>query len=315
LRNIAAAGVFHACGFFHWSQLPALMTSFMQIKLMGNATLSIHTTSTNKTKYDTTANSTPATDAMSKAMALNLADWHTSSIKHFGVQSYYTDSLWWRRPGHAPIYLGALIHDAETPDEELFAELEAVKDVWGVQNFGLYDCFGTRDLTKIGFTRAVKNPWYLRSPAPAPALNLPEGLSIEIARTAEQIADFERASWEGFEEPDNPEEAFRDRQPFIWHPAGTLEDEGMYYLNARLDGKVVAGVIIHTTKDMMGVYGISTLMRYRRRGYASALMRFAAGLRLDLPMNVFPDPVSLPIYSVLGFERAGEIAIWNSKAD
>jgi predicted acetyltransferase len=104
------------------------------------------------------------------------------------------------------------------------------------------------------------------------------------------------------------------REAFSQHPARTLEDAGMYYLNARLEGKVVAGVIIHTTEDMLGVYGISTLMRYRRRGYASALMRAALALRPDLPMSVFPDPDSLPIYSVVGFERAGEIAIWKSSA-
>jgi GNAT superfamily N-acetyltransferase len=280
-------------------------------------------------------------------MALNLADWQRSSIQHFGIQSFYTNSLWWRQPGGSGIYLGALIYDAQTPDDETFAELQAVEKHWGAEAFGVYDCWGTRDLTKIGFRRVVKNPWYLRPPGIAPALDLPEGLSIEIATTPQQLADFERASWEGFEEPDDPEEAFRGRQAFSQHPAGTLssppqvaadstymppqvaadstymppqvaaniiESTRMYYLNARLDGEVVAGVIIHATQDMMGVYGISTLPRFRRRGYASALMRAAVALRPDLPMSVFPDPDSLPIYSVLGFERAGEIAIWNSSA-
>ena len=65
----------------------------------------------------------------------------------------------------------------------------------------------------------------------------------------------------------------------------------MYYLNARLEGEVVAGVIIHTTEDMLGVYGISTLMRYRRRGYASALMRAALALRPDLPMMSSPTRI------------------------
>lgn len=271
--------------------------------------MSTHNLNTNSTEY-----TTPANDTMSKAMALNLADWHIASVKHDGIASYYTDSLWWRCPGSSGIYLGAIIHDGATADEETFAELRAVKDLWGAQSFGVYDCWGTRDLSEIGFHFIVKNPWYLRPPAPAPALNLPAGVTIEIAKTLQQLADFEWATWEGFEEPADAEEAFRGRQTFSQHPAGTLEEEGMYYLNARLDGKVVAGVIIHRTVDMMGVYGISTLIPYRRRGYASALMRFAVALRPDLPMSVFPDPVSVPVYSVLGFARAGEIAIWNSQA-
>jgi hypothetical protein len=285
---------------------------------MGNATLTIHdpghSPSTHPTEYTLSEDVSPEDDSMSKAMALNLADWHVASIKYDGVQSYCTDSLWWRRPGSSGIYLGALIHNQQIADEETFAELQAVKGVWGEQNFGIYDCWGTRDLSQIGFRFVVRNPWYLRSPAPAPALNLPAGLTIEIAKTPQQLADFEWATWDGFEEPVDAEEAFRGRQTFSQHPVGTLEEEGMYYLNARLDGKVVASVIIHRTQDMMGVYGISTLIPYRRRGYASALMRFAVGLRADLPMSVFPDPVSLPVYSVLGFKRAGEIAIWNSLA-
>jgi hypothetical protein len=272
---------------------------------------------------DTTRNHTTT-----QPMALNLADWHRSSIQHFGVESDYTRSLWWRQAGGSGIYLGALIYDAQTPDDETFAELQEVESAWAPQGFWIYDCWGTRDLSSINFKQVVKNPWYLRPAGAAPALNLPEGLSIEIVKTPQQLADFERASWEGFEEPENAEEAFRGREAFSQHPAQTLEDAGMYYLNARLAGEVVAGVIIHTTTeplswlrqprqnigDMMGVYGISTLMRHRRRGYASALMRAALALRPELPMCVFPDPDSLTIYSVVGFERAGEIAIWKSTA-
>ena len=251
---------------------------------------------------------------LTRAMALNQDDWHTSSVQHFGVASYYTDTLWWRQPGGSGIYLGAAIHDAELPDAEVLADLAVVQAAWGGQGFAVYDFWGTRDLAAAGFRRMVKNPWYLRLPAPAPALDLPEGLTIEIARTLQQLADFERASWEGFEEPENPAEAFQGRAAFSQHPAETLADANMVYLNARLeiDGEnpVVAGVILHATADMVGVYGISTLIPFRRRGYASALMRAALALRPDLPMGVFPDPVSLPIYSVLGFEAAGEIAIW-----
>jgi GNAT superfamily N-acetyltransferase len=247
-------------------------------------------------------------------MALNLADWHRSSIQSFGIQSFYTDSLWWRQPGGSGIYLGAILLDAETPDEKLFAELNRVQTAWTPQGFALYDCWARRDLAEAGFERVVKNPWYLRGPAAIPLSMLPEGLSIEIVANAQQLADFERATWEGFEEPDEPEVAFREREPFSQHPVATLDDAGMYYLNARLDGEVVAGVILHATGDMVGIYGISTLPRFRRRGYARALIRVAVDLRPDLPMSVFPDPVSLPIYTDIGFVAAGEIAIWESRA-
>jgi hypothetical protein len=245
-------------------------------------------------------------------MAWNLADWHTASVHALGVESFYTDTLWWRRPGGSPIYLGAILLEGHTPDGEVDAALRRLQEVWDFEEFALYDCWAKRDLTGIGFKQTVKNPWYLRAPAPAPAVTLPEGLSIELVTHAQQLADFERATWEGFEEPEQPEEAFRGRETFSQHGLATLDDTGMYYLNARLNGQVVAGVILHATEDMVGIYGISTLPPYRRRGYAGALVRAGLALRPELPVSVFPDPVSLPIYTDVGFAAAGEIAIWVS---
>lgn len=255
--------------------------------------------------------------SLTKSMALNLAEWHASSVQHFGVASYYTDCLWWRQPGGSGIYLAALIHDGQRSDAQVHEEVGVVMEKWEGQRVGLYDCWGHYNLAQIGLARGFQNPWYWRAPAAPPALDLPEGLTIEIAETPQQLADFERASWEGFEEPENPEEEFQGRQRFSQHPAQTLGDPDMYYLNARLEGEVVAGAIIQASEGVngegvMGIYGISTLPRFRRRGYASALVRAAAGLRPHLPMCVFPDPESLPIYTALNFEAAGEIAFWGS---
>jgi hypothetical protein len=257
--------------------------------------------------------STTYDNSMTRAMAVNLADWHRSSLQGFGVESFYTDGLWWRQPGGSGIYLGAIVIDAQTPDDALFAELNRVQKSWEPAGFGLYDCWATRNLAGIGFDRAVKNPWYLRDPAASPEPKLPDRLSIEIVTSAQQLADFEWASWAGFEEPEDPEEAFLGRKPFSQHPLETLDDPGMYYLNARLDGQVVAGVIIHATDDMVGIYGISTLPSFRRRGYAGALVRASLALRPELPVSVFPDPVSVPIYTEVGFVAAGEIAVWRSR--
>jgi hypothetical protein len=252
---------------------------------------------------------------MARAMALNVADWHTVSLRPYGVRCFQNDSLWWREPGGSGIYLGAIILDAKSPDDEILAGLEAVKTLWGTGDFALYDCYATRDLAGIGFDLVIKNPWHLRPPSPIPAPKLPDGLTIEIVRSSQELAEFEWASWAGFEEPENPEEAFRGREAFSQHAEATLDDAGMYYLNARLEGQVVAGVILYATEDMLGIYGISTLKSFRRRGYAAALIRAAMALRPELPACVFPEPVSVPIYTDIGFVAAGEIAVWERRKE
>ena len=252
-------------------------------------------------------------DMMTRAMALNLADWTDCSVRAFGISTARTKSLWWRKRGHAPIYLPAIIVDGQTADDELFSELRSVEEVWASTGFDLYECWGKRDLSQIGFEQRWKNPWYLRSPGGIAEVALPAGLSIEIVTTGDQLAEFERASWEGFEEPEEEAEvAFRDRQPLDWHARSTLDVAGMYYLVARLDGQVVAGVIAHVTQDMVGIYGLSTLSRFRRRGYATALVRASVALRSDLPSGgILPrSAYSSHLHQYRGSGEPGEIAVW-----
>jgi predicted GNAT family acetyltransferase len=87
----------------------------------------------------------------------------------------------------------------------------------------------------------------------------------------------------------------------------------MHYLIARADGRVVASAIAYATMNMLGIYGISTLPEFRRRGYATALVREATSLRPDLPVSVQPDPASVRIYTDMGFVPAGQIAAWQKE--
>ena len=76
-------------------------------------------------------------------------------------------------------------------------------------------------------------------------------------------------------------------------------------------GYVVASAIAYATGNMVGIYSISTLPRFRRRGSATALVHAAVALRPDLPVSVYPDPPTVPLYTSMGFMRAGEIAAWD----
>ncbi len=123
----------------------------------------------------------------------------------------------------------------------------------------------------------------------------------------EELAVFEEASWEGFEMI----EAGRTVRRFGQHAERTLDDAGMHYLIGRFRGRPVASAIAYATPDMLGIYGISTLPKFRRRGYATALVRAAVCLRTDLTVSVQPTPESRRIYTDLGFVPAGQIAAWH----
>ena len=248
-------------------------------------------------------------DTVTQAMALNLADWMSASLHPFAVECFADGALWWRQPGGSGIYLGATNVGKYNTSAEFVKELAKVVAAWGEQEFALYDCWGNCDLAAAGFTRLVQNPWYWRAAGPLVTNNdqLPPGLRVERVTTADELQQFERASWVGFEEN---EEMLATRPAYSSHAMATLANPNMHYLVARLDGQVVAGVIAHATADVLGIYGLSTLLPYRRRGYATALIRAAVALRPELPACVFPDPPSVPIYTQIGFVPAGEIAIW-----
>lgn len=245
-----------------------------------------------------------------KAMALNVAAWVDSSVVSLGVETFRTEGLWWRKPGGSPIYLSAIVTDGEVADEVLRADLRPVQAAWSSRAIALWDCWAVHDLTELGFERQWMERWYLRHPSPLPPMfALPVGLSIEVVSKAEQLAEFEQASWEGFETIG----AARAVGRFGQHALGTLNDPGMHYLIARLGGRVVASTIAYATKKILGIYGISTLPEFRRRRYATALVREAISLRSDLPVSVHPDPDSVRIYTDTGFVPLGQVAAWHKR--
>jgi GNAT superfamily N-acetyltransferase len=236
-------------------------------------------------------------------MALNCSAWTESSVRALGVPAFRTQSLWWRQPGGPPIYLAALILDPHASDQQIIDELNPVHTAWRTSPIDLYDCWATRDLSTVGYERRFQTPWYVRPASLVASALLPTGLSIEIVTTSDQLADFERASSLGYENANPPAR-------FGQHAEATLKDPGMHYLNARLGGQVVASTGAYATEDMLGIYGISTLPPFRRRGYGTALVHAAVALRPDLPVSVYPDPPSVPMYTCWGFTRAKEIAVW-----
>lgn len=255
---------------------------------------------------------------MTHAMAHNVAAWHDASLRPYGVPTHTGELIWWRHPGGSGIYLGASILDdrgdgageSSRTSEQLRTELDDVKTAWAGQAFGLYDCWASRNLAPWGFVKVVQNSWYLRPPGPLMQVAPPNELAIEVVTTADQLALFEEASRVGFDDLESPNPNW---EAFSQHHPATLNNPEMAYLIGKVDGRVVSGVIVHATQNMLAIYGLSTLVQFRRRGYAAALVHASVALHPELPASVFPDPPSVSMYTRIGFAPAGEIAIWKKE--
>lgn len=245
-------------------------------------------------------------EALATAMARNVAAWTDSSVTHLGIQTSWTDNLWSRQPGGSPVYLSAILINPHSTPNALQADLHRVQVAWRTKAIFLWDCWGTRDLRPLGYQRIWVEPWYLRPPSPPPRSSGVATPVVEEVTDAAQLGEFEAASWEGFE----MSAAARRVGQYGQHARGTLQDDGMHYLMVRVDGRVVASSIVYITEDMLGIYGLSTIPGYRRRGYATSLVRASAALREDLPASVQPDPATVGMYAPLGFAPAGHIASW-----
>jgi len=82
-----------------------------------------------------------AENSATKAMALNVAAWIDSSVVNLGVETFQTEGLWWRKPGGSPIYLSAIVTDAEVADDVLHADLRLVEAAWGSEELSVWDCW------------------------------------------------------------------------------------------------------------------------------------------------------------------------------
>ena len=249
---------------------------------------------------------------ITREMMLNVAASQDISVAAHGVRTTYGDTLWWREPGGSPIYLEVAVTDPDADDHALRAELMQVETAWGEREFTLWDASADRKLSRRGYSWGFTHAWYLRHPAPLPDnFDAPPELSVETVTTREQLAEFEQATWDGFEVDD----AVRGRGRFGTHALQTLDDARIYYLIGWVNGRVVASTMACATADQLGIYGISALPEFRRRGYASALVRAAVSLRPDLMVSVYPDPPSVPIYTRAGFLEAGHIAVWRREGE
>ena len=140
-----------------------------------------------------------------------------------------------------------------------------------------------------------------------PGIDLaPNGLSIRRANSPEQVREYARINAANWSPPDLLVVEFYARAaPVILDPASPL----WLYLGY-VDGVAVATAELTVGGGVVGLYGISTLAAYRRRGYGSALTARPlqdareAGQQIAI-LQAAPDGVG--VYRRLGFQEFGQI--------
>jgi ribosomal protein S18 acetylase RimI-like enzyme len=143
--------------------------------------------------------------------------------------------------------------------------------------------------------------------APLPeTLPLPADLTIERVATPAQLADFAAVNAANWSPPDT------NVLRFYASAAATLlsRESPLRYFVGRVAGEPVATLELALGGGVGGVYNVATLERFRRRGYATAMMRRAIeqaraeGLRAAV-LQASPDGVG--VYRRQGFREFGSI--------
>ena len=205
------------------------------------------------------------------------------------------------------IYLGAMTLSSVGMEPGVAQEIEQLAERDPGASIPLWDAFNELDLAGVGFRRmAWVGEWWIKEAATRP--DEPNVSDLEIERVADEatLKEFGIATLGGFETAD----VIREAGPLGMHHPRTLKDPRMRYLVGRVEGRVVTSSIAYVGDDIVGIYGVSTLPEYRRRGYGKAITWAAAMSAPELDVAVSPDQMARGIESELGFRKIAEYTPW-----
>lgn len=159
----------------------------------------------------------------------------------------------------------------------------------------------TEAAARLGFDRVEPRPSMALSPVPS--LDAPE-VDIRVVSDAAALEQHVLVQASGF--GTNADHIRR------FMPPSVLDHEEIYYL-ASIDGLPVATSTLVLTPPAAGIYAVSTLPDYRRRGLGRAVtvaaVRDAARLGCDL-VYLQASPLGYPVYEALGFRTVEEQRIF-----
>ena len=162
-------------------------------------------------------------------------------------------------------------------------------------------------LVEEGLTRAEAEcaMWLQLESLPSPT-RMVKGLEITRVRTREALDIFARLTASNWNPPDHWVTEFYRRAA----PAALSEESPQWFYIGLLDGEPAATAELTVGGDVVGLYNISTLSRFRGRGIGSAMTHQpladarAAGWRTAILQAA---DAGLGVYRRLGFAPFGEV--------
>lgn len=179
---------------------------------------------------------------------------------------------------------------------------------WWVGPGATPDDLETR-LTAHGLARQEQEAGMAMDLSRLPALTLPPGLTVHRVSTERELADFARVVASNWEPMDR---AVLDFYARTARAALALDSPVRFYLGL-LDGEPVATSECHLSHGVAGLYSVSTLKAFRRRGIGGALTLVPlleareAGYR-TATLQASAD--GEPVYARLGFEARGVFRVY-----
>ena len=86
-----------------------------------------------------------------------------------------------------------------------------------------------------------------------------------------------------------------------------------HFLMHRVEGKMVAGMLLYCKDGNAGIHEVGTLEAYRGKGIAKALLQHAFAIAKEKGCKyatLQASPMGVPVYESLGFEDVGTVNTW-----
>ena len=243
-------------------------------------------------------------DELIAAAALNNVLQSEAVLEALGSPGTFTSSFWTNQHcWDIPYANGATLGPESHPGEHLAAvERLTANRPPGAATY-VMDSWAALDLTPLGYRIHFTDEWFIRS-GPA-SIERPESLDgIRPITTAVELAEFERASVLGFDDP------LPDAAPGHTYAPSLLDDARFQFFGLYVDEILASGLFLFRDPRCTGVFTFFTLPEHRGQGHATHLLQTALTHAPDLRIATNPSPMSHGIFSKLGFRPIGPRRLW-----